>query len=74
MAYIKATYNVDEETVTVNGNTFEYGKYWHTQAGVSDSDGVWDDENETYIPHGFYDEKSGWVWPVEIDFKEYGSN
>lgn len=74
MAYIKATYNVDEETVTVNGTTFEHGKYWKTQDGVTDEQGVWDDVNEIYVPHGEYDKNSGWLWPTHLDFNNYGNN
>ena len=43
MAFIRATLDPSTETVTVNGNTFDHPKWWRSQIGVSDTEGVWDD-------------------------------
>ena len=64
MNFTRATYNVDGETVTVDGNTFEFGKYWHSGWGVIDSEGWWDNDNNNFIPDGFYDYTTGWVEPL----------
>ena len=61
MNFTRATYSVDEETVTVDGNTFEFGKYWHSGWGVIDSEGWWDNDNNNFIPDGFYDHTTGWI-------------
>ena len=60
--FTRATYNTDEETATVNGSTFEYGKYWHSSDGVDDNNGWWDVDNNRFIPDGFYEYKeTGWI-------------
>ena len=61
MNFTRATYNVNEETVTVNGNTFEFGKYWKSQEGVSDVEGFWDNDNKNFIPNGLFDETTGYI-------------
>jgi hypothetical protein len=60
--FTRATYNVNEETVTVNGNTFEHGKYWHSTICVDDTNGWWDNDHNRFIPDGFYEwEDTGWI-------------
>ena len=61
MNFTRATYDVYTETVTVDGNTFEFGKYWHSSLGVTDSEGWWDNDNNNFIPDGFYDRDTGWI-------------
>ena len=46
--FTKATYDVNTETVTVDGKTFEFGKYWKTQDGVLDSEGFLDNDNNNF--------------------------
>ena len=64
MNFTRATYNVYEESVTVNGNTFEFGKYWKSGCGVIDSEGWWDNDNNNFIPDGFYDRTTGFIEPL----------
>jgi hypothetical protein len=61
MNFTRATYNPEEETVTVNGVISSYEKYWKTQAGVSDTEGEWDNDNNKFIPDGFFDETTGYI-------------
>tara|TARA_R100000234_G_scaffold70348_1_gene43187 strand:- start:43 stop:246 length:204 start_codon:yes stop_codon:yes gene_type:complete len=56
-----ATYDTSTETVTVNGETFEFGKYWKSQEGVSDVEGFWDNDNKNFIPNGLFDETTGYI-------------
>lgn len=59
--FTRATYDVNTETVTVNGKTFDFGKYWKTQDGVLDSEGFWDNDNNNFIPDGLYDQTTGYI-------------
>ena len=61
MNFTRATYDINTESVTVDGNTFEFGKYWHSGWGVIDSEGWWDNDNNNFIPDGFYDRATGWI-------------
>ena len=65
MAFIRATLDPETETVTVNGNTFEHPKWWRSQEGVSDTEGVWDNINNKFIPDGYYDQTTGYITPLE---------
>ena len=31
--------------------------------GISNTLGVWDNINNNFIPDGFYDKTTGWIWP-----------
>jgi len=65
MAFIRARYNSgtvqsqDTSTELATNQT----KYWVTEEGVSDTLGVWDDVNRRFIPDGWYDDTTGWLWP-----------
>ena len=59
--FTRATYDVNTETVTVDDKTFEFGKYWHSGQGVVDSEGYWDNDNNNFIPDGFYDKTTGYI-------------
>ena len=59
--FTRATYDVNTETVTVNGKTFDFGKYWKTQDCVLDSEGFWDNDNNNFIPDGLYDQTTGYI-------------
>ena len=65
MAFIRATLDPKTETVTVNGSTFEHPKWWWTQEGVSNTEGVWDDINNKFIPDGYFDRTTGHITPLE---------
>ena len=34
-----------------------------TPEGISDTLGMWDNINNNFIPDGFYDKTTGWIWP-----------
>lgn len=70
MAFIEARFDPNTETVTVNGEVYEQHKYWTTQFGVSDTVGLWDDENKNFIPDGFFDNKTGYIRPIEWQILE----
>jgi len=61
MNFTRATYDINTETVTVDGNTFEFGKYWKSDAWTIDSEGWWDNDNNNFIPDGFYDFKNNYI-------------
>jgi|TARA_R110002167_G_scaffold229099_1_gene434481 hypothetical protein len=76
MAFTRATYN--SETVTKVSDSSQLAtnqtKYWNTEEGVSESVGVWDTTNNKFIPDGFYDSLTGWLWmsgslPSDADLK-----
>ena len=73
MAFIRATY--DNEIVTRVDDSSQLAtdqsKYWVTDDGVNDTLGVWDDVNNKFIPDGWYDELTGWLWPKYMDFTDY---
>jgi len=64
MAFIRARYNSgivqsqDTSTELATNQT----RYWGGD-GVSDTLGVWDDVNRKFIPDGWYDDTTGWIWP-----------
>jgi len=70
MAFIRATYS--SGTVQSQDTSIELAtnqtKYWVTEEGVSDTIGVWDDVNRIFIPDGWYDETTGWLWPVGLQW------
>jgi hypothetical protein len=70
MSFIRATYN--SGTVQSQDTSTELAtnqdKYWATEEGVSDTIGVWDDVNRRFIPDGWYDETTGWLWPVDLQW------
>ncbi len=61
MNFTRATYDINTETVTVDGNTFEFGKYWKSDVWTIDSEGWWDNDNNNFIPDGFYDFKNNYI-------------
>tara|TARA_B100001093_G_scaffold488970_1_gene526686 strand:+ start:2139 stop:2342 length:204 start_codon:yes stop_codon:yes gene_type:complete len=61
MALHEATYSVETEEVTIGTNTFDHGKYWRTQEGITDTVGMWDDEAELFIPNGYFEQISGYI-------------
>ena len=73
MAFIRSNYN--SETVTKTSDSSQlatnYEKHWTSESGVNDSLGVWDDENNKYIPDGMYDSPTGWLWPIGLDWSNY---
>tara|TARA_R110000824_G_scaffold158949_1_gene333035 strand:+ start:1026 stop:1253 length:228 start_codon:yes stop_codon:yes gene_type:complete len=73
MAFIRSNYN--SETVTKTSDSSQlatnYEKHWTSESGVNDSLGVWDDENNKYIPDGMYDMATGWLWPIGLDWSNY---
>lgn len=72
----RATYNkgtvLDSHSSTVL--TLSQTKYWATESGVSDTIGVWDTTQEKFIPDGLNDARSGWLWPLGLDWNNYGGN
>lgn len=70
MAFIRAKYNSgtiqskDDSSQLATNQT----KYWKTEDGVSDTLGVWDDTNRKFIPDGWYDSTTGWLWPSGSTF------
>jgi len=75
MAFIRATYNL--EIITKVSDSSEIAtnqtKWWTTEDGVSDTIGVWDDVNNRFIPDGWYDATTGWIWPEDLDWSEYNA-
>jgi uncharacterized protein YuzE len=61
MIFKRATFDPDTETAYVNGKAYPQAKYWKTQEGVSDTDGVWDEILGDFIPDGFYDNLTGYI-------------
>lgn len=61
MRYIRATYSPEKETCLVNDVTHEQHKYWKTQDGVNDLEGVWDNEQNIFIPDGLFDDPTGYL-------------
>ena len=64
MSFIRATYNagtVQSQDTSAQLATNQT-KYWGGD-GVSDTLGVWDDVNRRFIPDGWYDDTTGWLWP-----------
>tara|TARA_R110002072_G_C7928610_1_gene531506 strand:- start:690 stop:923 length:234 start_codon:yes stop_codon:yes gene_type:complete len=76
MAFIRATYNSKTVTNVLDSSRLATNqkKYWNTEKGVSDTIGVWDDINNNFIPDGWYDEITGWLWPEGLDWSEYYAN
>ena len=76
MAFIRATYN--SETVTKVSDSSQLAtnqiKYWDSEEGVSDTIGVWDNINNRFIPDGWHDETTGWLWPENLDWSIYNAN
>ena len=76
MAFIRATYN--SETVTKVSDSSQLAtnqiKYWDSEEGVSDTIGVWDNINNCFIPDGWYDETTGWLWPEDLNWNNYNAN
>jgi len=70
MSFIRATYN--SGTIQSESDSSELAlnqtKYWETEEGVSDTLGVWDDVNEIFIPDGWYDYTTGWIWPSDLEW------
>ena len=76
MAFIRSTYN--SETVLKSSDSSQlatnYKKYWDTEVGVSDTIGVWDNGSNKFIPDGWFDNDTGWLWPVGLDWSNYNAN
>ena len=49
-------------------------KYWISESGVSETQGVWDNENNRFIPDGLLDDTTGWLWPENLDWSNYNAN
>ena len=76
MAFTRATYNSKTVTKVLDSSQLATNqeKYWNTEEGVSDTIGVWDDINNNFIPDGWYDKTTGWIWPEGLDWSEYNAN
>ena len=76
MAYIRANFKSGTVTSTSDSTELATGqtKYWTSEAGVSDTIGVWDDVNRTFIPDGWHDVTTGWFWPEGHDWSNYNAN
>ena len=76
MAFIRATYNSETVLKVLDSSQLATNqeKYWNTEEGVSDTIGVWDDINNNFIPDGWYDETTCWLWPEGLDWSEYNAN
>ena len=61
MIFKRATFDPNTETAYVNGKTYPQEKYWKTQEGVSDTEGVWDTVVDDFIPDGFFDDLTGHI-------------
>ena len=73
MSFIRVTYNlgvISKESDSTEIATNQ-SKYWTTDEGINDSLGVWDDVNKKFIPDGWYDEDTGWLWPKDLDWSNY---
>tara|TARA_R110000744_G_scaffold216711_1_gene335479 strand:- start:447 stop:680 length:234 start_codon:yes stop_codon:yes gene_type:complete len=75
MAFTRATYNSKTVTKVLDSSQLATNqeKYWNTEEGVSDTIGVWDDINNNFIPDGWYDETTCWLWPEGLDWSEYNA-
>ncbi len=76
MAFIRATYNLEVVTKVSDSSEIAINqtKWWASEEGVSDTIGVWDDVNNRFIPDGWYDKTTGWLWPEGLDWSEYNAN
>jgi hypothetical protein len=45
----------------VDGKAYPQEKYWKSQEGVSDTEGVWDTVVDDFIPDGFFDDLTGFI-------------
>ena len=76
MAFIRATYN--SETIIKISDSSQLAtnqiKYWNSEEGVSDIIGVWDDINNRFIPDGWYDKTTGWLWPEGLNWDNYNAS
>ena len=76
MSFIRATYisgsieAQDDNRQLATDQTI----YWITGSSIANSLGVWDTENSKFIPDGWYDHDSGWLWPVDLDWSNYNAN
>jgi len=71
MSYIRSTYNSGVVTSSLDSSELasSQNKYWSTQDGVSNTVGVWDDDNNKFIPDGLYDNDTGWLWPEGLTWE-----
>ena len=76
MTFIRATYNSGSVIQTSNSSILatSVSKYWVSGSGVSETQGVWDNENNNFIPDGFYDKLTGWLWPENLNWDNYDAN
>ncbi len=76
MAFIRATYNLETVTKVSDSSRLATNqiKYWDSEEGVSDTIGVWDSINNRFIPDGWYDETTGWLWPEDLNWNNYNAN
>ena len=61
MIFKKATFDHNTETAYVDGKSYPQEKYWKTQEGVSDTEGVWDTVVYDFIPDCFFDDLTGHI-------------
>lgn len=73
MAFTRATYNLGTILSKEDSSQLAVGqtKYWETEEGVSDTLGVWDSINQIFIPDGWYDHTTGWLWPSGSNWDNY---
>jgi hypothetical protein len=76
MAFIRATYDgnnviaVSDSSILASG----YEKDWITDDYVTDNLGVWDTTNNVYIPDGWHNLETDWIWPSDLDWSYYDAN
>jgi hypothetical protein len=76
MAFIRATYH-SGSIIEISNNSqlaIDQEKYWISESGVSETQGVWDNENNRFIPDGLLDDTTGWLWPENLDWSNYNAN